>query len=296
MVVLSVTVLWSAESQEAGAVTGDVSIPLTPVHFLAFGDPGVFDDCVYAEMQGTTGAPTSPVTAPSRFDFRYTPCLGKPTLSVLGDADQSETGYPASDSGNTAPTVALRYQDANGNSVFNADEALYLGAPGTGTTLTGSTGPTAFTIRLTAAGGKPAGSFVFNADPDRISAASLVALTSPSLAWIDRDATTTFTAADSLYLLPTTAPGLAKGSVFPANAVKLYPATATTTTSSSPSPTTTTTSTATTTTTSATTTTTTSDSAPISSLPPRTRAPGFEAVLVVAGLAAVGLVLARRTR
>lgn len=211
----------------AATTTAADSLPITPIHLLDFGERGsISGDCAHAEMQDTGGATA---TAPTNFDFRWVPCLGKDALTLLADDDVAERTY-ATGTGNTNPTVRLAFGDGDGSGKVNAGEPVYL-TTGTIPNLDATTSRTSFTIRITAGPGLPAGRFVYGSDSDATTyKAGLKALTG-SLAWVDGDTATAFTPPDTLYLLPENAAGYAKGSAVPASALQLYPAS-----TASPSP------------------------------------------------------------
>jgi hypothetical protein len=192
-------------------VTGAASI--APVfHHIDFGVVGdVNDDCTYLD-------PLAGV-AVANFNIRVTPCQGKAAGTLVSDADTVEkTGAPL-----TTPALALVFADVNNNGRYDSGDYVYATTAG-GPAIVASTGPAAFTIRITAAGGKAAGTYVFAGDSDFTSygAATKAFVAGPSLAWFDADlsAAGAFTTGDSPYLVPVAA-GLAAGSLFPLNSVRL---------------------------------------------------------------------------
>jgi hypothetical protein len=270
------------------------AIPVSPIHYLEFGESGrVSDDCAYFETHGTSGASA---VAVNTSDVRITPCLTKAAFTTVSNGDTAETQYPTG-SGNTAPTVHLRYGDSNGNGAWDAGEPLYVSTY-TGSHLFGSASTTNFTIRLSATHGMDAGSFVFPNHPDRTAYATLSRVTSGSLVWTNPDNSAYFTGASTLYVLPVNST-LAKGATLPEKRVQIYPAAGVTTTSS---PTTTTTSPTNTTTTSPTNTTTSTTTTTSSPTETRDRVtgtvntpgPGVGGLLAAVAGAVAGIAWARR--
>jgi MYXO-CTERM domain-containing protein len=216
--------------------TGKASIPITPVHYLDFGNAGDFrDDCVYLEMQGTVGAAA---VAPTNYDLRLTACHGKGFATSVLDGDSMEKNFPAG-ALNTAPAAALKYADTNNNARYDPADNVYL-ATGAATVLPATTGPAQFSIRLTPAAGKPAGSFVVTGDADLAAYSAGVVTLAASVAWFDKDASAggEHTEGDVVYVLPRTGPGYAAGNLLPLRRLLLAPAAVaapTTSTSASPS-------------------------------------------------------------
>jgi hypothetical protein len=193
-------------------VTGAASIAVG-VNMLDFGVVGdVSDNCV---ILNTTGASD----AVSNFDIRVTPCQGKAAGTLIGDADTVEKTAP----GATALVAGTRvaYADVNNNGRYDFGDYVYL-TTGTAPNLHASTSNTQFTVRLTAAGGFAAGTFVYAGNADIVSYGGAATTLTSSVAWFDHDlsASGAFTSGDNAYLVPAAAT-LASGSLFPLNSVRL---------------------------------------------------------------------------
>lgn len=172
------------------------------------GEPGVVtDNCILLD---TAAAPTA---GAQREDIRLTPCLGKDAGTLISDSDVVERSSPY-------PIVAganLRYVDANNNGKYDKGDPLYL-TTAAAPAFPASTATGAWTLRLTASGDKPAGTFVLAEDADfATNRASTRTITRLQLARVDPKA---------WYLAPTggteAAPTpLPQYSLLPENSVRL---------------------------------------------------------------------------
>lgn len=95
-------------------------------------------------------------------DLRVTQGPGGAAGSKIADADTIEKGT----AGISSETVSVLYADANNNGRYDADDFVYIVSGGAATALAATTSTTSYSIRLTPAAGKPAGTFVFASDND----------------------------------------------------------------------------------------------------------------------------------
>jgi hypothetical protein len=193
-------------------VTGATSIALAVVH-IDFGVVGdVNDDCTYLDIDAS-GTVTN-------FDVRMTPCQGKAVGSTIVDSDTVEKS--AAGAIVTTTAIVPSFADVNNNGRYDSGDYVYADTTA-GAGIVATTGPTVYTLRITPAGGKAAGTYVFAGDSDFVSYGAATSVgTVFSVAWFDADlsAAGAFTTGDSPYLVPVAA-GLAAGSVFPLNSVRL---------------------------------------------------------------------------
>ncbi|MEA3143840.1 MAG: hypothetical protein QOG31_1164, partial [Thermoplasmata archaeon] len=198
----------ASATAQGPATTGAPSVALSFAH-LALGAPGLEDDCTILET-------SAPGAGASINDLRASECQGKAAGTLLQDSDTVELTAAA-----TNPALSLAYADLNANGRYDPGDAVYLDtdpAPG----LTPSTSPTAFTLRVLAAAGHPAGTYVRAGDSDLVAyGASAATFATASLAWTDPDASATFTAGDVAYILPNVAPGYAAGGLVPQSAIRV---------------------------------------------------------------------------
>ncbi|MEK6986092.1 MAG: hypothetical protein AABX89_06905 [Candidatus Thermoplasmatota archaeon] len=203
-----------ATSQTAGVVVEAANTLLR----IGFGvSTEITDDCIIANLDG--GAVVS------NFDIRLTPCQGKAAGTFIADTDTVEKQGPL-----TAASANVRafYADVNNNARYDAGDAVYLvensAAPPT-TLLAPNAALTQYTVRLTAIGGKAAGTIVFSGDADFTSyATAVVALNAgafETFSWFDADLSGGFTTGDAPYLAPGTTAVLGVGKLLPLNAIRL---------------------------------------------------------------------------
>lgn len=232
-------------------------------------------------------------------DVRLTAYGDKPAGTIVSGGSATELATSGVDC--RAYTVA--YFDSNSNGIYDKDDAVLLGYDATTTPLvSGTTHGGDWWIRITPSKTYAAGSILNAGDSD---ASAGAVLTGAEFGYYDLDVSATTTQGDFVYI---TSAAIATGNRAPTLSVRLVnptyaygtkvaegdndgpftTVTPTPTTSTSLTSVVTTTSTSTTSTTA----TTTAEPAPISSLPPKTRVPGFEVAAVVFALGA--LVLVRR--
>lgn len=135
----------------------------------------VRDNCILLMMDNTDGGPARavPGALPAAQvvytkDIRMNPCDGKAIGTAVADADtEAIVGATLATTPFVETAVEVRYGDLNGNGKYDRADPLYL------TTMTGavrglpaSTGPGAWSIRLTPINGFQPGSFVVEGDSD----------------------------------------------------------------------------------------------------------------------------------
>ncbi len=179
------------------------------------------DDCILFNID-TTAATVN------NFDIRGTPCQGKAAGTLITDADTVEKGAGIA-VGSTAASV--RFADVNNNGRYDAGDYLYVVVDETGgiaatgllTPDVSGGGTNHYTVRVTAAGAKAAGTIVFAGDADFINygtSASPLGLSGVRIAWFDADlsALGAFTSGDNAYLAPGT---IGTSALFPINSVRI---------------------------------------------------------------------------
>lgn len=196
-------------------VTTGVSVPLK-VQYVALGNPadGVRDACALIDVTTVTSG-TPPAlnvdNGGTNKDLRLTPCLGNAAGTELTDADTIERTNAA------YVATVTKYADTNYNGKYDKGDYLYVTtAPGgADRSLTVSTGPGQFSIRLLPAAGKAAGSWVLNGDEDLTMFGSHAAPFAASV--VERDDKMRFIVNQA----SNTAPFDAKGALIPENSVRI---------------------------------------------------------------------------
>jgi hypothetical protein len=216
---LLMPLLQDASAQNAAPVLGADSLPLSPIHHLAFNNASsAVDDCAYAELHQGLWQPQ----APHSNDMRLVNCgptnpqYGYAAFTFVTDANVEERGYPAG-AGNTAPSVRLAYADVNNNGKWDANDWLYL-TTSASPKMVPTTSPTSFTIRLTdTMYGR--GQWVVASDADLVSYGASAPTIEGSWAWTDDDHNGMLSLDDNVYLLVGVGAHYPAGATVPANAV-----------------------------------------------------------------------------
>jgi hypothetical protein len=183
------------------AATASIAYAAGQVKAIDFGITGqVTDDCFYLD-RGAVDGTAIVLTAVRNFDVRLTPCQGKAAGTLVGDSDTVEKATASV----AADDLGLLFADVNNNGRYDLNDQVYLST--SATTLVASTasasGTGAWTLRLTAAGGKAAGTLVFASDSDFVSYnAAVLATGAPSWVFFDADNTATLTTGDVVYETP----------------------------------------------------------------------------------------------
>ena len=170
----------------------------TQIKQIDFGITGqVTDNCFYLDRGAVDGTAIL-LTAVRNFDIRLTPCQGKAAGTLVGDSDTVEKSTASAGAGD----ANVNYADVNNNGRYDMGDYVYV-TTGGATTLTSSTGLAAWTLRLSAAGSKAAGTLLFAGDADQTAyGAAVVNLAAAAFVYFDADNTATLTSGDVAYLSP----------------------------------------------------------------------------------------------
>lgn len=120
------------------------------------------DDCVILDKSTTAG--------PGVDDLYLTPCFGKVPGSKVQQVDNRALTSPFRTFSIPNGNLSLRYIDLNDNNGYDTSEPVYMTTKGNASGATGfdPTNGVTWTLRLTAAFGKAAGTFVMGADTEPV--------------------------------------------------------------------------------------------------------------------------------